>query len=219
MITEKISTSLGTLYLEDPSELRDLLDALRAEYQPSGPAEEFFIEQMACAQSSIRRYRRTLTGLLDYQTAIAAERLNLERRQDTARSDAGIHAQNTLLLGAAFHLDCRDERAQLGLHRALMDLDRAYHRALKSLEAAQARRAKRTASSTAEQAEQAEQAEPAEVAVAPAVAPAAAPAVSSTPAASQFVTAQSTPVKSRSIPNRPSALRGTEAPPGTRHAT
>ncbi|HLJ15730.1 MAG TPA: hypothetical protein VKV15_14625 [Bryobacteraceae bacterium] len=150
MKAEKITQSLnalnGTVYFEDPAEFERLLAALRGMYQPSGPVEEFLIEQMASAQWNIRRSQRMLTGLVDYQTAIAADRLQTERKQDRGRTDHAIHHQNTILMGAAFHFDCKEERAQLRLHRTLMDLDRAYHRALKALESAQAQRTRPIAS-------------------------------------------------------------------------
>ena len=158
----------AAVFCEDPCEFDRLLAGLRALHQPSGPVEEFLVEQMACAQWGIRRYRRTLAGLVEYQTALAAGRMGLERKQDTARADPEIERANTLLMGAAFHFDAREDGAQLRLHRILTDLDRQYSRALKNLLAGQSRRAApRGQEAVPEQSSQA----PAEAAAATASAP------------------------------------------------
>lgn len=135
-------SEVGAIYCEDSAEPARILGGLRSLYRPNGPSEEFLVEQMAHAQWNIRRYQRTLTGLIEYQTALTAGRLELERKQDMSRTDPEIQRANTLLMGAAFHFDSRENSAQLRLHRMLLDLDRQYCRALKNLFAEQARRAK-----------------------------------------------------------------------------
>ncbi len=49
---------------EDPAHFRDILATLEAEFQPSGPLEQFLVREMACAHWRRRRaYYTTLQTL------------------------------------------------------------------------------------------------------------------------------------------------------------
>lgn len=146
-MSHKLTTALAphntALYCEDETEVARLVSDFKAEHNPVGPTEIYLVEQMARAVWNTRRHGRTELGLLDLQTALAADRIGRQRVQDRNRADPEIHGNNTLLLGAAFHEDCgKDRRAQERIARLRDAAERSFLRCLKALHQEQDRRRK-----------------------------------------------------------------------------
>lgn len=146
-MSEKLTSALAphnaALYCEDETEVARLAAAFREEHNPVGATEEHLVEELARAVWHTRRYSRMELGLVDLQTAQAADRMDCPRTQDRARTNPEIHHNNTILLGRAFHEDCNKERrAQERLARLQDMTQRAFLRVLKALHNEQDRRRK-----------------------------------------------------------------------------
>jgi hypothetical protein len=114
---------------EDRKDYRDLLADLEAEFQPSGPVQEFLVREMASAQWRLRRLTRIETGYL--RTRIARAR-SWEYNKDDRREE-NDHDEETRLMGIAFDNSAgADPFGSLARYENM--LRRSYYKALAALE-------------------------------------------------------------------------------------
>jgi hypothetical protein len=131
---------------EDRAEYLDLIAALQAEHQASGPLEEFLVLQMASAQWRLARFTRIETGLL---VARLESVRKLEYRYDDNPPEAPVekgrtaaeeeHDEHTRILGLTFHQTCSGD-AFSKLSRYENAIRRAFYKALAALRESQDRR-------------------------------------------------------------------------------